>query len=570
MLPTLYDALGLREDASAERIRAALRGQIRKYCKETRDSEGAVEDALRLVDHAARVLVDPELRARYDADIAAAREAGSTYDDHRMAVGAADRPEPQASIPYTVTVGVGSGQGAQAARRGGLTEKVRALRGAGVPAVVAGLAVLVIVALAAVRLVPADTFSHPLALLLAVAMAIVLVAAVQYAVYLVLRWWWRGVARDAAPVIDLGAVGWRHRDSLFLGNVEARKDAGWLFDLRTAELDRARLQRTSVPHPWRRLAARLFDYGVWGVLLWLGLAPLSGAGAVPRVVIEALGQPLLAGVVITASWIPVEALALALLRTTPGKWLFGVHVQFAISDPQARHDRTGNVLRGLVRAVRVWIEGLAGGVVVLAPVAMAYARERLAVFGETRWDGESDCLVTHSPLTAVGAATGTAGLLAFAALYSLLWSPALDDALVRSRGQTGTVAPSATVAARGTPGVTDAGTGQGAALDAELEARFAQRRERIAKLSTDGLRQFDAHNYRLAAQLCGEWTDLEGSNVRAWLCLGRSLNALGQYRDAVDALKRAKQHAPPDPAIDAELARAERGLIEDFRRRAAR
>lgn len=573
MLPTLYDALGLREDASAERIRAALRGQIRKYSTQTRDSEGSVEDALRLVDHTGRILTDPELRARYDAAIEAARQAVAINDSHGTApVGAAGDAEPQASIPYTVTVDAGARPGGQAARRGGLTEKIRVLRGPGLPVIAAGLAVLFLIAFTAGRLAPADPLARATGLLLALATALAFAAAAHYAVHLGFRWWWPVAARDATPVIDLGAVGWRHRDSLFLGEVEVRRDAGWLFDLRTAELDRARVRRNSIPQPWRRLAARMFDYGLWGLVLWCALGWLADVGAVSRVAADTLAQPLLAAVVITASWMPIEALALALARTTPGKWLFGVHVQFAISDPNARHDRTTDILRGASRALRVWLQGLAGGIVALAPMTMAYARERLSIFGETRWDGAGDCLVTHSPLTAIGAATGTVALVAFAGLYGMLWAPALDGALIWSRAQLATVIPAAGDARRSAEEVrgTRPAPGDGAALDAEIEANFARRRERVATLNAEGPRQLDARNYRQAAQLCSEWADLDGGNVRAWQCLGRSLNALREYREAIAALKRARQLAPQDSSIDADIARSERGLVEDFRSRGAR
>ena len=46
-----------------------------------------------------------------------------------------------------------------------------------------------------------------------------------------------------------------------------------------AELERAKAGRTSEPRPWNRLAARLFDYAIWGLVLALLLSELRGAGA---------------------------------------------------------------------------------------------------------------------------------------------------------------------------------------------------------------------------------------------------------------------------------------------------
>ena len=48
-----------RRNASDDEVRAALRGQIRKYYAKTRDGQGNVEEALRFINHASRILSDP-------------------------------------------------------------------------------------------------------------------------------------------------------------------------------------------------------------------------------------------------------------------------------------------------------------------------------------------------------------------------------------------------------------------------------------------------------------------------------------------------------------------------------
>ncbi len=87
MRATLYEALGIPQAASDAEVRAALRGQIRKYYAKTRDGHGNVEEALRFINHASRILSDPELRAQYDHDL----EVSGAPVDERIAhvVGAA-------------------------------------------------------------------------------------------------------------------------------------------------------------------------------------------------------------------------------------------------------------------------------------------------------------------------------------------------------------------------------------------------------------------------------------------------------------------------------------------------
>src|SRR5512134_2052516 len=70
MKATLYEALGISQTASDEEVRASLRRLIRKYYAKTRDGQGNVEEALRFINHASRILSDAERRARYDNELA--------------------------------------------------------------------------------------------------------------------------------------------------------------------------------------------------------------------------------------------------------------------------------------------------------------------------------------------------------------------------------------------------------------------------------------------------------------------------------------------------------------------
>src|SRR5947207_643660 len=162
-----------------------------------------------------------------------------------------------------------------------------------------------------------------------------------------------------------------------------------------AELEREKSGRTSEPQPWNRLAARIFDYAIWGLVLAIVLSELRGAGVLSSGTAYWLGYPLIAPIIITASWVPVEALLIAALGTTPGKWLFGVYLQFSISDAYALRDAKSQIQRGFRRAFRVWWSGMGCGIVPLAAVLIAYAYEKVAREQETEWDFAEDCLVAH-------------------------------------------------------------------------------------------------------------------------------------------------------------------------------
>src|SRR4030095_16521490 len=141
--------------------------------------------------------------------------------------------------------------------------------------------------------------------------------------------------------------------------------------------------RTSEPRPWNRLAARLFDYAIWGLVLALLLSELRGAGLMPDALAFWIGHPLLAPVLITGTWVPIEALLIAALQTPPGKWLLGSSLQFSISDAYASRDTRSQLRRGLQRAFRVWWEGVGCGFPPLAPILIGVAHGKGAHNQET-------------------------------------------------------------------------------------------------------------------------------------------------------------------------------------------
>src|SRR5207237_10924520 len=75
MKATLYEALGVPQLASDEEVRAALRRLIRNYYAKTRDGQGNVEEALRFINHASRILSDRGHPLHYDTALSVTTKA---------------------------------------------------------------------------------------------------------------------------------------------------------------------------------------------------------------------------------------------------------------------------------------------------------------------------------------------------------------------------------------------------------------------------------------------------------------------------------------------------------------
>ena len=619
MKATLYEALGIPQAASDEEVRASLRRLIRKYYAKTRDGQGNVEEALRFINHASRILSDSDRRARYDNELALS--AGTTEQKIAHVVSNAVAVEGEQTDVGTAAIDKLAEALADPLETGldaedpkpelnlhhpGLTERVASFGRSPLVTIVLCMLFAAFIAAAIVSVTPADTVLVAKQVLVWLTLALILLTVV-YGIVHGIAWLRRRSEPPPAsltPQTDLAILNWRRERSVFLGTDHPQEDASWIFQLRMAELERAKSGRTSEPRPWHRLAARLFDYALWGLVLALLLSELRGANIVPESAAWWLGHPLIAPILITLSWVPIEGLLIASLGTTPGKWLFGVYLQFSISDAYARRDARAHFERGLKRAFRVWWEGIACGFALLAPVMIAVAYEKLAQNQETDWDFAQDCLVTHGPPGVLNALTGVCGLAAMMWLYGVAWHQPMADSIVWARatitdalpspetlanfagggGLIGGLAPAksgdaspATARASVPPSLpatpsgapspaTPPGTSAnpGDPVDPDLAAAFAERRAKVAVLKVEGPRMLRAGNWRRAAELCRTWTDLDLTSADAYRCLGQAWQAQGYHQDAIAAFRKAKQFDPSDHDLDDAIDRSQKGIVADF------
>jgi DnaJ domain/RDD family/Tetratricopeptide repeat len=605
MRATLYEALGIPQAASDEEVRASLRRLIRKYYAKTRDGQGNVEEALRFINHASRILSDTTRRVRYDQELAVSDGTTEQRIAHVVSnavVGeGTDVGAPEAEISPDEALETGLDAETPEPERDfhhpGLTERVASFGRSTIVTLAMCVLFGAFIAAAIVFVTPTDTVLVAKQVLVWLTLTL-LGLTIVYGVVHGIAWSRRRRVMEGptlVPQTDLAILNWRREKSVFLGTNQPQEDASWIFQLRMAELERAKSGRTSEPRPWNRLGARLFDYAIWGLVLALLLSELRGLGLVPERLAFWLGHPLVAPVLITASWIPIETLLIAALQTTPGKWLFGCYLQFSISDAYAARDTRAQFERGFRRAFRVWWEGVACGFPLLAPILIAVSYENVAQNQETDWDFAQDCLVTHGPPGVLNTVTGICGLAAMLWLYGVAWHQPMAESITwartsiidalpaatsflpkeladiptfGSRASAEAASPSANTSggliSTPAPAPNATGPAPNAPIDPLIDAQFAERRAKVAILKLDGPRMMRAGNWRRAGELCGAWTDIDLGNADAWRCLGQSMQAQGYHQEAINAFRKAKLYDPDDRSLDSAIDRSQRGIVADF------
>ena len=271
------------------------------------------------------------------------------------------------------------------------------------------------------------------------------------------------------------------------------------------------------------------------------------------------------------------------------------------------------LMRGMKRALRVWVEGRR----LRVSAAGARARspstyEKLAENQETDWDFAEDCLVTHGPAGVVNTVTGVCGLASMMWLYGVAWQQPMADSIAWTRSTIAEALPSSSTgqgqarttasgeldkllpamptisafqppkpAARATPGTVRPGGGRrtprrrrarqsrrAAGTDAGFEAAIAERRARIEVLKSEGPRML-ARRQRAARRRAVPHVDRARSRQRRRVALPRAsaAGARACTRTRSTSFRKAKQHDPLDRSLDAAIDGAQRGIVADFQNR---
>lgn len=570
MKVTLYEALGVHPTASADEVRAALRGLIRQYYQNTRAEQVETEEALRFINHASCILNDTEKRRQYDQELVSGAHIGAMplrkIAGGPMTLLDEERTPFRNSQSLDRVPDIGD---KGPAHHFGLTASISRITNSLFWQAIVGMILVMIMFFLLNWAFPDDSWVEQTKRTMIWATLVLLIAAGIYGLvhWLVPRRPPSPPTELPAAVAQLAILKWRREKTIFMGAEEPFEDQTWLFRLRMTELERAKNHRISASRPALRLMARLFDYGLWGVVLAGITQSLIAGGILGAELAGILTHPLVAPILITATWVPVETVLLVYLFTTPGKWLFGVYLQFGVSNPYVQQDTSARWGTCWRRAFLVWWRGMGSGVPIISLILMSLATETLMNNQETAWDAAEDCLVTHGSVGPINAATGTLSLIAFMWFFGNAWAEPLKGSLATTR--------EAMTAVGGwyDSAVTTVGSWivhanaptqpeQIAAVEPDKPSPLEVKRRRWAEYQKQAEKSQAANDHRGAIKICTVWAEEDYKNPAPWRCLGLAQQALGQHKLAVEALQKAAKLDPGDSKVQEALVRSFRAQYQ--------
>ena len=574
-MQNLYDILGVTRGATNRDINAALRQLVRRYNEETAQGTRDSAEALKIINRARITFADPERRARYDAELIAleARLAQSTVSPKTQELNRTPAPTPSPPDVAPAPAPVPEPKDNEAA-------PAVAPDVAPAPAFVpepkdAEVAPAVAPAkpppatsprqqpppaMPRVQGPPTSLGLPPLDEPLPVTLGRTSALALDSEPAIITRG-----ARDAAPmtldpvVLPTALAGGFETRAPFV--VAAPGSATEGFDLRPVLTTRgAARQRSTLPHPLSRLAARLIDYGLWGIILAFVLRHLVAIGAVSAEHAGILSNPLVAPIAITFSWAWVEAILLIFFPITPGKFLLNIRVAFNVSNPYATSDPGALVSSSFGRAFRVWWRGAALGLTPIYLLSMLRAWRKLVSFKETTWDFDGDCLVTHGRVMLPVTALATALVAGGGWLYATQWADPLWRTLDTGWRY-------ATTAATGAQEMYKALAGDMPTYRKNELPAPPPRENRSVTMEQEAKELLAQRQWFDLAEHCRAWTREEERSAAAWFCYGKARHELHDYGGATTALKRA---AVLDPQNDDIRLLLQKSSLADMQERQMR
>lgn len=146
-------------------------------------------------------------------------------------------------------------------------------------------------------------------------------------------------------------------------------------------------------HPWRRFFARIIDVLTGGVIVYI-LFFIFLESVFPEestLINKVFSNSVIGGIILYVLWIPIEAIFLSTISTTPAKWAFGIRI---LKEDGTKLSFSESISRGF----RFFVQGMGFAIPIISLFTNFFAYRRLKKTGTTLWDTSVNATVKHKPL----------------------------------------------------------------------------------------------------------------------------------------------------------------------------
>ncbi len=315
--------------------------------------------------------------------------------------------------------------------------------------------------------------------------------------------------------------------------------------------------QSTVPAPWRRYFARMFDSFLIGVILWVAIGFAIGV-ANPSLAQSAFGNesalhnPFVSSMFTLALVIPFTAALVGFTGTTIGKWIFGVRVTHTDGSPIGYK-------AAIQREVSVWLSGLALGVPLISLATLITSYQVLKKKGATSWDEGKPWVVTHRPFGGIQLMLSIGGVvlwfIGMAVMVDSVKKYNLDNA---AQSQQSVVGPGGTIAEKPTQDALAGTTAQ------PIDGAAQQAADAVAPAAEPPA---TAAQSSIANPSVSQTTTISGNwnaATNAWAAAHPEVMQNPKLHDAMQAMIQtifAENHGQMDPIVLLDLAAERSGVL---------
>lgn len=193
----------------------------------------------------------------------------------------------------------------------------------------------------------------------------------------------KGQIDDTTPVWSTKLQAWLPYNEILSEEMLLGADLSYSKPHSAKDMPRVKKSNLFPVRPWIRFWARMIDYNCLGLINGIFFSHYFRYASL-------IFFPFFTFALIPLLWVPIEAILLSTIGTTPGKWILKVKIS-----NKNRKRKYLTFEQACKRSIAVWFFGMGCGIPIIQIIALILAKIRLSHTKTTIWDKKNRLIVRH-------------------------------------------------------------------------------------------------------------------------------------------------------------------------------